>query len=167
SPSGVRLVVLTTDVKHVRWFEALLPALRRLHPDLLLVDSGLLRMPVTPYTLADRLGYLRRKIWHPTSSVWVGRDCWFHAPEPITSVLVVMYQAWFDPKTMSLDRLPALASLKGEGIAVGVLQMPRSDDLERKAPNLIAWRGAEAILLEEQGIEAWYPPGGWPDAAYC
>ncbi|HEX3065123.1 MAG TPA: hypothetical protein VHQ39_06560, partial [Dongiaceae bacterium] len=63
--AGTDLVVLTADFKHPHWFEALLPALRRLRPDLLVVDSELLRVEITDPTFGERVNYLMRTIWPP------------------------------------------------------------------------------------------------------
>jgi hypothetical protein len=129
------------------------------------VDSELLRMELTEHTFGERLNHLLRKIWPPPVEVETG--CSRTTPDPITATYVRGYAAWFDPKAMSLDRLPALAELQTEGITVDVLQMPRSNALERAAPNLPLWRKAEAALLENWGIGVWNPAGEWPDADYC
>jgi hypothetical protein len=163
--AGTDLVVLTADFKHPHWFEALLPALRRLHPDLLVVDSELLGIEITVPTFGERVNFLMRTIWPPKAQAATG--CPDLARKPITSATVNHYQGWFNPKAMELDRLPTLAALKSEGIAVDVLQMPRSDALELAAPNLIEWRKAEAALVENQGIGVWTPSGDWPEADYC
>ncbi len=165
--AGVDLVVMTGELKHPHWFEALLPALRRLHPDLLVVDSELLRIEGTDLSLTDRLRHLMQKIWPPKPPVTATADCIGFPREPLSATFTKRYQEWFNPKWMSLDRLPALAALKGEGIAVDVLQMPRSGALDGAAPNLIMWRKAEAAMVEEQGIGILTPTGEWPDADYC
>jgi hypothetical protein len=144
----------------------LLPALRRLHPDLVVVDSELLRAEGTDYSFADRLRELLQKFWTPTPSATTV-DCNGFPVRPLTATYAKGYQEWFNPKWITLDRLPALAALKGEGIAVDILQIPRSAALEKAAPNLIMWRKAEAAVVEEQGIGVLTPTGKWPDADCC
>jgi hypothetical protein len=165
--AGVDLVVMTGELKHPHWFEALLPALRRLHPDLLVVGAELLRTEGTDLSLTDRLRLLTQKIWPPKPPATATADCNGFPGKPLTTISAKEYQDWFDPTWISLDRLPALAALKDQGIVVDVLQIPRSDDLEAAAPNLIMWRKAEAAVVEKQGIGVLTPTGEWPDADYC
>jgi hypothetical protein len=120
---------------------------------------------ITDPTFGERVNYLMRKIWPPKPQPATG--CPDLAREPVTPADVRHYLGWFNPEAMELSRLPALAALKGEGIAVDVLQMPRSDALELAAPSLIEWRKAEAALVENQGIGVWTPTGAWPAADYC
>ncbi len=167
-PVPVNLLVLIGDFPHGDWFEMLLPALRRLRPDLLLVDSGLLREPDLRRPLPKRLQHLLGFIWQRPPPVIVAPECRsLPVVEAITPRFAANYQAWFNPQQMTLSRLAVLAALREEGFTIDVLQMPRASDLEQAAPNLAAWREGEAALLNNHGIGVWTSPVHLPGTYYC
>jgi hypothetical protein len=167
-PVPVNLLVLTADFQRGNWFETLLPALRRLHPDLLLVDSDLLRVPDLRRPLAKRLRHLLDLMWQRSPPATLAPECrGLGVVEAITPKVTAGYQGGFDPQQMMLSRLPILVALREAGYAVDVLQIPRATDLERAVPNLVAWGEGETALLKSQGIGVWAPPVHLPGAYYC
>jgi hypothetical protein len=118
--------------------------------------------------LANRMQRLLEMIWRQPPPATMVPECRRLAVvEAITPRVAAGYQTWFDPQQMTLDRLPALAALREEGFAVSVLQFPRASDLERAAPNLVAWREGEAALLKSHDIGVWAPPVHLPGTYYC
>jgi hypothetical protein len=168
-PASMKLVVLAGDNRKADWFEGLVPALHRAHPDLILLEPRLLTVIGAPAELPNRVQNLLRVI---LPSARLNR-----AP-PVCQGLILrqspkvagtgeVYQWVFDPQRIRLDRLPLLEGLRTEGIEVGIIDYPRAAELEAAAPNLLLWRVAMQKRLAEKGFFFWHPPGDWPAVDFC
>ncbi len=168
-PASMKLVVLSGDNRKAEWFDGLVPALRRAHPDLILFEPRVLFAIGQEPGLPGRVHNLLLAILPPGH--WKG-------PPPVCQGLILrrspavagtgkVYQWVYDPARLRLDRLPVLESLRAEGIEVGVLDLPRARELEAAAPNMALWHIELTKRLMAKGFSLWSPPGEWPAVDFC
>ena len=169
-PPSIQLMVITGRSGTTASVEDLIPALLRAHPDLVLLEANLLRRPPT-----DDSPFLVRRARHVQWALLTDND---HFWAPACPGLVgrksakaggtnEQYQAQFASSNSNPDRLPLLVELKAGGIQVGVLDMPRSTELETAAPNLLMWRNIISTAAAKQGVAMWSAPGYWPVDYFC
>ncbi len=169
-PDGVSVVVLSGGGENAAWFNALIPALHRAHPDLVLVEANLMRAPDGPPPELDRrIHHIEWELFwrapaaagHPVCEGMIERR------SPKAAAIAAYYQNVFNPEWIRLDRLPVMQDLKADGISVAVLDMPRSVMLEDAAPNMRAWRDSVASQISAKGISFWHAPGEWLPEQFC
>ncbi|HEX3065192.1 MAG TPA: hypothetical protein VHQ39_06905 [Dongiaceae bacterium] len=170
-PSSIQLVILTGQLGERTPIEDLVPVIRRVHPDLVLIEVNLMRLPFVDPPLMRRLRHLERAafswMWH------AGADqdgCIGVVRRKSAKVgnIGEKYQRWNAPRRrLQLDRLPVLLDLQADGIQVGVLDLPRATELEVAAPNLASSRKTMGAALAEKDITFWAFPGYWPADYFC
>jgi hypothetical protein len=169
-PDSVSVVVLSGGAENVAWFNALVPALHRAHPDLVLLEANLMRAPDGPPPELDRrIHHIEWDFfWRaPTAAGHPACEGMIERRSPKAAAVAAYYQDAFNPEWIRLDRLPVMEDLKADGIFVGVLDMPRSVVLEDAAPNLRAWRESVASQISAKGISFWHAPGEWLPDQFC
>ena len=170
-PPSIQLLTLTGQLGERTPIEDLVPVIRRVHPDLVLLEMNLLRVPYEDPPLIRRLRHLERAAlaWTSHGGAADQYGCVGVLRKKSTKVgnIGATYQRWNAPGRLHLDRLPILLDLQAEGIQTGVLDLPRATELEAAAPNLVTFRKTMNAALAEKNVTLWSFPGYWPTDYFC
>ena len=167
---SIQLVILTGKQGERTPIEDLVPVIRRVHPDLVLIEANLLGRPVEDPPFIRRLRHLERAALAWTWHLGANRDgCAgiMRKKSAKAGNTGENYQRWYGPGHLRLDRLPVLLELMADGIQAGVLDLPRATELETAAPNMVTFRKDLSAALTEKGITLWTFPGYWPIDYFC
>lgn len=170
-PSSIQLVTLTGQLGERTPIEDLEPVLRRVHPDLVLIEINLLRVPYEDPPLIRRLRHLERAAlaWTSRGGAADQDGCVgvLRKKSAKAGNIAATYQRWNAPGRLHLDRLPILLDLQADGIQTGVLDLPRATELEIAAPNLVTFRRTMNAALAEKNVTLWSFPAYWPTDYFC
>lgn len=176
-PSSFQLVILTGQLGSRAPIEDLMPVIRKVHPDLVLIEANLIHRPEDDPAFIRKLRHLeqavfsrfRRRDDNPGAPPGSPASCAGLVQRKSAGVgdMVEQYRRLFPTHHLLMDRFPLLLDLQADGIQVGVLDMPRAAELEAAAPNLVGYRDALSAAMTKHGIAMWIAPGDWPADLFC
>jgi hypothetical protein len=168
----LQVEVVAVNGGAVDWFNAIRPRIEELNADLLLVQQDLL-LPAGKDTrnLLERtndflIGWryvLQSYVLKRRSPVCTSRPL----PADVAQ-FAAYYRSRYDPATVPVAALSALAGLRDGGTQVVLLRIPRFAPLVEAAPNISLWDTAMRLTAEREHLAVWSPPGAWRDPAeFC